>query len=45
MSQCNVHGNRMQGVKPDDVHFVGRITWETEWMTLTIGLRDLRLLI
>ena len=45
-SRCNIHGNRMQGVKPDDVHFVGRMTWETDvWKTLTIGLRGLRLLI
>ena len=44
-SWCNVHGNRMQGVKPDNVHFVSRITWETEQKTLTIGLRDLILLI
>ena len=44
-SRWNIHRNRMQGVKPDDVHLVGIITWETEQKTLTIGLRDLRLLI
>ena len=42
-SRWNIHGNRVQGVKPDDVHLIGRITWKPEQETLTIGLRDVRL--